>query len=39
MSKERKIELEKVQEPQIDIQIEPEPEAIIFYIQLEAQET
>jgi hypothetical protein len=39
MSKERKIELEKVQEPQINIQIEPKPEAIIFYIQLKAQET
>jgi hypothetical protein len=39
MSKERKIELEKVPELQIDIQIELEPEATIFYIQLEAQET
>jgi hypothetical protein len=39
MSKERKIELEKVPELHIDIQIELEPEATIFYIQLEAQET
>jgi hypothetical protein len=37
MSNERKIEVNEVQEPQIDIQIEQEPKAITFDVQLETQ--
>ena len=36
---ERKIEINEVQEPQIDIQMEQKLEAITFDVQLKTQET